>query len=72
MYEIRKIINQTTKESILVESCKSIKIGLNTLKKERVKNPQDQYYMTLASITQISNDELKEGIEQWPTTTKRQ
>jgi len=70
MYEIRQIINTTTKESVHVTRKPSIRMALDELKRQRVNNPGNEYYMTLSSIVEVNNQELKEGIEQWPTTTK--
>lgn len=70
MYEIRRIINQTTKESVHIATKPSIRLALDELKRQRMYDPNNQYYMTLSAITEVDNEELKEGIAQWPTTTK--
>jgi len=72
MYEIRQIINPTTKESVHVTRKPSIRLALDELKRQRVNNPGNEYYMTLSSIVEVNNQELKAGIEQWPTITKLQ
>lgn len=70
MYEIRHIINTITKESVHVASQPSIRMALGELKQQRKNNPDNEYYMTLSSIVEVNKQELKEGIEQWPTITK--